>query len=369
LSIKSFHNFFGDFALDFQLIEPQENAFRVVQNEPLFLAGPSGCGKTTVGLSYLHHLVNSGIHVENILVLVPQRTLAAPYYSLMQSVDLPAGNISNIATIGGVARRMIQLFWPLISETSFFNSTHLNPKFLTLETAQYHAAKIIEPLIDNGLFDSVTIDRNRIYSQILDNLNKTSLIGIPHTVIGEKLKSAWVGKPEQIRIYDEVQECATLFRQYCLENCLLDYSVQMEIFTNILWQNDDFRKYFFNKYQYLIFDNIEEDAPITHDIVREWLPGLKNYLLIYDTNGGYRVFLGADPISGFEFSQLPLETHYLDQSFIISENLAHLNKNLTRKIRRESANPNKSMLNACDDITVTPCNLLRLLPEPHPAHA
>ncbi len=52
------------------------------------------------------------------------------------------------------------------------------PVFLTLETAQYYMAHLVRPLLDEQrLFDSVTLERNRLFSQILDNLNKAALVG------------------------------------------------------------------------------------------------------------------------------------------------------------------------------------------------
>ena len=65
--------------------------------------------------------------------------------------------------------------------------------FLTLETAQYYMAHLVRPLLEQGYFESVTIDRNRLYSQILDNLNKAAVVGFPHTKIGEMMA-------EQIKI-------------------------------------------------------------------------------------------------------------------------------------------------------------------------
>ncbi|NIN64482.1 MAG: hypothetical protein GTO63_07225, partial [Anaerolineae bacterium] len=71
--------------------------------------------------------------------------------------------------------------------------------------AQYFMARIVRPLLDQGYFDSVTIDRNRLYSQILDDLNKAAVVGFLHTEIGERLKAAWAGEEREKRIYDEAQ--------------------------------------------------------------------------------------------------------------------------------------------------------------------
>jgi hypothetical protein len=123
-----------------------------------------------------------------------------------------------------------------------FKNPELPPIFLTLETAQYYMAHLVRPLLEEqGYFQSLTINRNRLYSQIIDNLNKAAVVGFPYTEIGARLDSAWFGDPAQRRIYADAQECATLFREYCLNHNLLDFSLQLEIFTNILWQNEQVR--------------------------------------------------------------------------------------------------------------------------------
>ena len=119
----------------------------------IFLHGMAGTGKTTAGTHWLDKLIKSGIPAHEILVFTPQRALAKPYQeSLYQKVDLGHSLIHTI-TLGGLARRMVDLFWPVISRETGVASPNLPPHFLTLETAQYYMAHIVRPLIDQeGLF-------------------------------------------------------------------------------------------------------------------------------------------------------------------------------------------------------------------------
>ncbi|MCJ7620539.1 MAG: hypothetical protein MUP64_10025, partial [Anaerolineae bacterium] len=179
----------------------------------VFLQGPAGSGKTTAGVRRMLHVLDSGVPGEAVLVVVPQRTLATPYYDALHSPDLAPGGQVTVLTVGGLARRMVDLFWPLVAEKAGFGHPERKPTFLTLETAQYYMARVVRPLLDQGYFESLVIDRNRLYSQIIDDLNKAAVVGFPYTEIGERLKAAWGGDPAEKRIYDEAQECATRFRQ------------------------------------------------------------------------------------------------------------------------------------------------------------
>jgi len=298
----------------------------------LFVSGPAGAGKTSAGVERMRHLLEQGVPGESILMLTPQRTLQEPFLDLLHSPERSAGGDVTPATIGGLARRMCDLFWPLAGEAAGFARPDHPPVFLTLETAQYYMAHLVHPLLDAGYFESVTIDRNRLYSQIIDNLNKAAVIGFPHTEIGSRLDTSYFGDPAQRRVYADAQDCANRFRQYCLDHNLLDFSLQLEIFANVLWTQEIVRDYLTKNYRHLIYDNVEEDGPRAHDILREWLPRFDSALLIYDEGAGFRYFLGADVQTGWALRELCDEHIVLQDSFVMSDGIAKLSQGLTAAI-------------------------------------
>ncbi len=283
--------------LDLTLDPHQAALVEAPFEETIFLAGPAGTGKTTVGVRRMLHLLAAGVPAAEVLVLTPQRTLAAPYQAARRHPDAVDGGLVNVATVGGLARRMIDLFWPLVAPEAGFGHPDERPIFLTLETAQYYMARIVNPLLESGAFDTITIDRHRIYSQIIDNLNKAAVVGFPPAEIAERLKGAWIGEPAQAHVYDEAQAGAMRFRSYCLEHNLLDFSLQIELFFDYLWPEPLCRDYLLESYPHLIVDNVEEDTPVAHDLIYAWLPRAASALVIFDEAAGYRSFLGADPES------------------------------------------------------------------------
>ena len=268
---------------------------------------------------------------------MPQRTLATPYLQALRRPTVDAGGRVTVSTVGGLAQRMVDLFWPLVAEQAGFGQPDRPPLFLTLETAQYYMARLVRPLLDQGYFETVTIDRNRLYSQVLDNLNKAAVVGFPHTEIGERLKAAWGGEQSQQRIYDEAQSCATRFRQHCLDHNLLDFSLQMEVFVRHLWPLPLCRDYLLERYTCLMVDNLEEDTPVAHDLLRDWLPHCPSALLIADQEAGYRRFLAADPESGFSLRELCGERVLFPESVVISPDVHSLGVQLGRSLNRLGA--------------------------------
>ncbi|GAB4505825.1 MAG: recombinase family protein [Anaerolineales bacterium] len=315
-----------------KLTTSQSQSAHFELNAKRFLSGPAGAGKTTVGVERMRFLLEQGIRTDSILILTPQRTLQEPYLASFRSPETAAGSEVTFATLGGLARRLVDLFWPLAAERAGFAHPDQPPIFLTLETAQYYMAHLVRPLLDEGYFQTVTLDRNRLYSQIIDNLNKAAVIGFPHTEIGARLDAAWAGDPVQRRVYADAQECANRFRAYCLAHNLLDFSLQLEIFWNILWPQEFVRAYLSGAYRHLIYDNVEEDVPRAHDLMRAWLPEFDSALLIYDEGGGYRRFLGADLETGWALRGLCDEQAALSESFVTPAAVIALEQSLCHVI-------------------------------------
>lgn len=305
----------------------------------LFVSGSMGTGKTTAGVERMRYLLAQGVPGESVLMLTPQRSVQEPYLDLLYSPERTAGGEVTSTTMGGLAYRMCSLFWPIAAEAAGFAHPDQPPVFLSLETSQYYMAHIVRPLLDEGYFESVTMDRNRLYSQILDNLNKAAIVGFHYTEIASRLDSAYFGDPAQRRVYQDAQDCATRFRDYCLQNNLLDFSLQLEVFANILWPLDIVRDYLTRTYRHLIYDNVEEDSPRSHDIFRAWLPEFQSALLIYEEGGGYRHFLGSDPLTGYALNELCDERVVLDESFVMSEDITNLAASLEQIILPDPSIP------------------------------
>jgi hypothetical protein len=262
----------------------------------IFVRGPAGSGKTTMAVARLRALLDAGVPGQAILVLAPQRSLLRPYQDELRKPELPPGGQVETLTLGGLARRSVDLAWPAVAETAGFARPSQPPIFLTLETAQYHMARVVEPLVVERLyFDDVHLSRSRLYAQLLDGLNKSALVGFSHTDIGRRLAAAWSGREARGRIFAQVQDCAGRFRQYCLDNNLLDFSLQVELLVSHLLKSGWFREDLFGRLRHLIVDNVEEDTPVTHDLLRDWIPRAESALICYDADAGYRSFLGADP--------------------------------------------------------------------------
>ncbi|MGB1287059.1 MAG: hypothetical protein ACPG7F_11040, partial [Aggregatilineales bacterium] len=249
-------------------------------------------------------------------------TLALPYRDALRRARVSGGADVQTITPGKLAYEMLNLFFPLIAEEVGFANPDDPPHFLSLELVQYYMTRFVEPEIEQqDYFNSVHITRNRLFTQIIDNLNKSALVGFDYHTIAEQLTAAWRGDISQHYIYQDAQVSAETFRNLCLQHNLLDFSLQMSLFHTILWQRPQVRRYLSGQYRHLIVDNIEEETPAAHDILRDWLPDFESALVIYDTQAGYRRFLGADAVHAYSLKDdceihLSLDNHRVMSSEI-----------------------------------------------------
>ncbi len=138
-------------------------------------------------------------------MLTPQRTLAFPYRKLLEQAEGLKSYSVNFATMNTIARRMVRCFTRFSVSKPAFISPTARRMFLTWKPLSFIWVRLIDPMLDRGAFSSVSIPRHRLYSQVLDNLNKSAVVGFPYTEIGTKLSAAWVGESSQPMLYADLQ--------------------------------------------------------------------------------------------------------------------------------------------------------------------
>ncbi|MCY3781868.1 MAG: hypothetical protein OXG78_16255 [Chloroflexi bacterium] len=304
----------------------------------VWLEGPAGSGKTTTAVQHILRLLESGVPAETILVFVPQRSLAEPYIrALREQSRYPGGQVS-VHTLGSLSLQLVELFWFLVAERAGFKHPQDLPNFLSLELVQYFMTRAIEPLINQrDYFNSVRIDRARLYSQIIDNMNKAALVGFPINEIGARLKSALRGGVEQAHIFDDAQTCALAFREFCLAHNLLDFSLYLQVFREYVGTLPQAEAFLRGRYKHVVADNVEEDTPASHGLLAALLANCSSALILYDQDAGFRRFLGADPVNARRLHALCDVRATFEASLVMQPPVAALGARLASQLGFESA--------------------------------
>ena len=309
----------------------------VLQSNTLFLSGPFGAGKTTAAIERIQWLLrHERVRGDQILVLVPQRSLGQPYQEALRRPEVAAGALVQVTTVASLARSSVALYWPLVARSVGFADPGREPTFLNLETTQYHMDGLVEKATQQAEFDAVRLQRGRIVSQVLDNLNKAALHGftideayarLENTVPSGELMTA------RLNVLRTARRISQAFRQMCLQESLVDYSLQMQIFLQEILENEWCRTHLFRTFRHLIFDNAEEETFAAQELVRRWLPHLDSALILVDEDGGYRAFLGADPHNAERLAGCTESRARLPSSHIMAHGLGTVIGRINRATR------------------------------------
>jgi hypothetical protein len=82
------------------------------------------------------------------------------------------------------------------------------------------------------------------------------------------------------------------------------------------------------RYRHLIVDNVEEDTPFTHAILRDWLPKAESALLVNDEEAGFRIFLGANWRTALALQEIVDETERKSGSLVAPPDMLSLGTQL-----------------------------------------
>lgn len=264
-------------------------------NASLWLHGLAGSGKTAALIARLVALLAEGTRPDQILVLVSDRAQADLYDQALARCAVPNCGGATITTFYGLCQRAVALFWPVVARSAGFTHPEIEPTFLTLESTQYYMARIVQPLMQaEGYFSELTIRRERLLSQVIDNLNKSALVGFLPQEIAKRLTAAWAGSERRYTSYLQAEDCALRFRAFCLQHNLLDISLTTDIFTQQVRACPQYQAYATTQYQHLMVDNLEENVPVACSYIEWLLTRCASSILAMDDEGSYRVFLGAD---------------------------------------------------------------------------
>ena len=224
------------------------------------------------------------------------------------------------------------------------------------------------PPSHQGGFDPIRLQRGRIVSQVLDNLNKAALHGFTIDQAYARLENT-VPPGEQmtarLNVLRTARRISQEFRALCQNESLVDYSLQMQIFLQEILENEWCRTHLFRTYRHLIFDNAEEETFAAQELVRRWLPHLDSALIVVDEDGGYRAFLGADPSNAERLADCTDHRARLSRSHIMAPGLSAVIGRIRQALHRPIAD-NVAEESADDEEAGAPCRLPIVFPtQPH----
>jgi len=288
------------------------------------LLGPAGSGKSLALQQRLVALLASGEPAYTVLVIVAEPEHSQAFLDQVQQSALGPYAELNVTTFNTLAREMVSLFWPLIARPAGFAKPYQPPSFLTYDLAQLLMWQVVTPIIDEGAFATLKLRPQQIVSQLLDTLNRAALNGLTVEEATRRQLVSWADADEQRIHISEAASAAGQFRQICLNGGMLDLSLVIDVFNRQLLGHPEFRRYFSERYRHLLVDNIEEQTPVGQEFAASLMTATETATFAYDSGGGYKRFLAADPARASRFYDLCTNVFEFEVSYTSSEPLFSL---------------------------------------------
>lgn len=306
--------------------------------ESSFLLGMVGTGKSTALRQRLLRLLKEGEPAYTILILIAEPEHRQPYETAVMNAGLGPYADLKVTTYSQMALEMVTLFWPLIARRSGFAAAHRPPTILTYDLAQLLMWQVVNPLIDGGAFADLRLRPQQIVSQVLDTLNRAALNSLTLDQAVERQIKTWAGEEARLLDLRDAETAAREFREICLQNSLLDLSLSVEVFDSQLVHDDQFHRYFSERYRHLIVDNIEEQTPAGQNFVSSLLDLTETTAIAFDTDGGYKRFMAADPRGARQFQNRCRSFFQFENSFLSPLEMTNL-ANLVENYLLQTAKP------------------------------
>ncbi|MCO5204139.1 MAG: hypothetical protein M9928_03855 [Anaerolineae bacterium] len=311
--------------LDENALTPLQQAVVTATNDrdnlTLFINGRAGTGKTTAVQQRLLHLLRAGEPAYTILVLVGDPAQRDSFSDTMRSSDIGSFAELKLVHYSQLAREMVILFWPLVARDAGFAAAFRPPTFLGYDLAQLLMWQTIQPLLDSGAFVDLRLRPQQIVSQLLDTLNRAALNNLDIFAATQRQIDTWAGEPDHVRNLMQARDAAIAFRERCLDNNLLDLSLTTATFNQHVLAHPEFSRYFSERFRHLIVDNVEEQTPAGQAFIAQLLDKTVSTTIVYDTDGGYRRFLAADPVGSADFEKVATETFVFTESFTAQDSV------------------------------------------------
>lgn len=265
---------------------------------PQALLGYLGSGKSRTLRASYEALLRRGHRAERVLVWVANFSQANVWKDTVRGFDFAHG-ATQVLTFRSWVRRELLMNWPLIESSGLLTGAPKTsePFLVGLAASQQLLRDLVEPMIAEypALDRCYTVPAQRLI-QVLDTYARLVEHGLNPSEAALRLDRAHALGPDSEELHRFVGDAIARYRAFCFEHRVLDYNVQLELFTRALWSNRAYRERLADDIDVLLVDNIEETMPVAQTVIEALLDSCAGVMIARDQNGGLREYLGGDPI-------------------------------------------------------------------------
>lgn len=286
--------------------------------------GPTGTGKTSIlEEKYKEKALKVGT-VENIVFLKS----ASSVNSWRNKIDLKYLGPLNIFTYFGFIQKEIRDKWIYIEKNLVGLRKKLEPTFMNVETAHFVMSKFVEKKRKNNeIFDYINATSSQIAVQLIDNLNYGAMNYLNFDEMEKRLLD-WANKEEQKhKIFKESINIMKIFRDFCIKNRVIDYSLLVDLYNKILLPSENYLNKLRNKFVYLYVDDLEKTVPAAQKLYEILNDNTKKSYMTFNPEAGINRFFGGNPVLA--------KKKFLNKGQIIELNKSFTSSKESRKLAND----------------------------------
>ncbi|MGM0436964.1 MAG: UvrD-helicase domain-containing protein [Bacillota bacterium] len=255
--------------------------------------GPTGSGKTSIlEEKYRENALKVGTE-ENIVFLKS----ASSVNNWRNNIDLKYLGPLNIFTYFGFIQKEIRDKWIYIEKNLEGLRKKVEPTFMNVETAHFVMSKFVEKKRKNNeIFDYINATSSQIAVQLIDNLNYGAMNCLNFEEMEKRLLD-WANKEEQKhKIFKESINIMKIFREFCIKNRVIDYSLLVDLYNKILLPNENYLNKLRNEFFYLYVDDLEKTVPAAQKLYEILNNNTKKTYMTFNPEAGINRFFGGNPV-------------------------------------------------------------------------
>lgn len=253
--------------------------------------GPTGSGKTTMLLNqYMEIGKKTG--TDKCLVFVKN---ASSVGNWREKITLKKMGLLNIYTYFGFVRKEIIDYWPWIEEKLTGGYTSIDPTFMNVETSHYLMSKYVDKNRKyKEVFDYINATSPQIAVQLIDNLNQAAMNNLSFEQLKERLQSWAADDTEKIMVLNEAIDIMKNFRNFCIDNRIIDYSLMVDLYNKYLLNNKKYLQYLKDYYNYLFVDDLEKTVPAAQKLLLYMLKNTTKAFMSFNPEEVINKFFGGN---------------------------------------------------------------------------
>lgn len=288
-------------------------------------SGPTGTGKTSL-LFEKYIEISKQEKTDDSLVFLKNRSSILEWTN---KLDLEIIGSLNIFTYFSFVQKEIRNYWTYLETFFPGGPVNIEPTFMNVETSHYIMSKYVEKhRVGKDIFEYLNATSSQIAVQLIDNLNQAAMNLLSFEELKECLLS-WAGNDQERRlVFNEAVSIIRVFRKFCLENRILDYSLIIELFNKHLLDKNDYIDELSSKHSYLFIDNLEKTVPAAQKFYMNLLNNMSETYMAFNPEEKINRFFGGNADLAKEHFFPVSKVIELDKSYTSSDEARNLGKSL-----------------------------------------